>query len=86
MLIVAALTAFALSALLSAAVLPVLKKLKAGQTVLGYVEKHAAKSGTPTMGGTAFVLAAAVVAFAVCRPHVAGGGAGGVFGAAHRQG
>lgn len=79
-LIVAALTAFALSALLSAAVLPVLKKLKAGQTVLGYVEKHAAKSGTPTMGGTAFVLAAAVVTFAFCRTHVARVAAGAMLG------
>ena len=80
LLIVAALTAFALSALLSAAVLPVLKKLKAGQTVLGYVEKHAAKSGTPTMGGTAFVLAAAVVTFAFCRTHVARVAAGAMLG------
>ena len=79
-LIVAALTAFALSALLSAAALPVLKKLKAAQTVLGYVEKHAKKSGTPTMGGIAFVLATAIVAFVFCDSHVVKVAAGAMLG------
>lgn len=79
-LIVAALTAFALSALLSAATLPVLKKLKAAQTVLGYVEKHAKKSGTPTMGGIAFVLATAIVVFVFCDSHVAKVAAGAMLG------
>ena len=79
-LIVAALTAFALSALLSAAALPVLKKLKAAQTVLGYVEKHAKKSGTPTMGVIAFVLATAIVVFVFCDSHVAKVAAGAMLG------
>ena len=79
-LIVAALTAFALSALLSAAALPALKKLKAAQTVLGYVEKHAKKSGTPTMGGIAFVLATAIVVFVFCDSHVAKVAAGAMLG------
>ena len=79
-LIVAALTAFALSALLSAAALPVLKKLKAAQIVLGYVEKHAKKSGTPTMGGIAFVLATAIVVFVFCDSHVAKVAAGAMLG------
>ena len=79
-LIVAALTAFALSALLSAAALPVLKKLKVAQTVLGYVEKHAKKSGTPTMGGIAFVLATAIVVFVFCDSHVAKVAAGAMLG------
>ena len=79
-LIVAALTAFALSALLSAAALSVLKKLKAAQTVLGYVEKHAKKSGTPTMGGIAFVLATAIVVFVFCDSHVAKVAAGAMLG------
>lgn len=34
----------------------VLRKLKAGQTVLGYVTQHEHKSGTPTMGGIIFLL------------------------------
>jgi phospho-N-acetylmuramoyl-pentapeptide-transferase len=38
-------------------ILPLLKKLKARQTVLHYVEEHKNKSGTPTMGGIFFVAA-----------------------------
>lgn len=78
--IVAALLAFALSAAFGAALLPLLRKLKAGQTVLGYVEKHASKSGTPTMGGIAFVLAAAIVTFALAKSHVAKTAAGAMLG------
>lgn len=36
------------------------KKLKAEQTVLHYVEAHYSKSGTPTMGGIIFIVAALV--------------------------
>ena len=35
----------------------VCKKLKIGQTTLHYVEMHAGKTGTPTMGGVIFILA-----------------------------
>ena len=41
--------------------IPALKKLKAGQPVLKYVETHKDKNGTPTMGGLFFILPAAVV-------------------------
>lgn len=51
-----------LSALLCAALIPVLKKMHAGQYILGYVREHESKSGTPTMGGLAFVAAAVCVA------------------------
>lgn len=37
------------------------KKLKAGQVILGYVEQHSYKSGTPTMGGFIFLLPASAV-------------------------
>ena len=40
------------------------RKLKVRQTVLSYVDNHAAKSGTPTMGGLGFVIAAVVCSFA----------------------
>lgn len=40
------------------------RRLKVRQTVLGYVDNHAAKSGTPTMGGIAFTVAAVAVAAA----------------------
>ena len=52
----------ALSALLCALLIPLLKRLRAGQYILGYVKEHEAKSGTPTMGGLAFVAAAAAAA------------------------
>lgn len=34
------------------------KKLKASQSILHYVDKHASKEGTPTMGGIIFILTA----------------------------
>ncbi len=43
--------------------IPLLKKLKAGQTVLEYVETHKEKNGTPTMGGLFFIISAVVVFF-----------------------
>ncbi len=57
------LTAFAFSMLFSALLIPFLRRIKAGQNILVYVKEHKGKSGTPTMGGIAFVFAtlAAVV-------------------------
>ncbi len=58
--------AFALSAaasfLLGLAVIPLLKRLRAGQSILSYVKEHESKNGTPTMGGLFFVPTAAAVA------------------------
>ncbi len=54
----AALVAFFLSLAFCFALIPVLRKLKAGQNILSYVKEHKGKSGTPTMGGLAFVLSA----------------------------
>lgn len=55
---------FVLSLGLCAALMPfvisVLSRLKAGQPILGYVESHKNKSGTPTMGGTGFIMSAAL--------------------------
>lgn len=53
---VAAVCSFAFGMLLAPAVIKLTKKLKAGQVILGYVEQHKAKSGTPTMGGFIFIL------------------------------
>lgn len=36
--------------------LSVCRRLKASQTILHYVDKHACKAGTPTMGGVIFIL------------------------------
>ncbi len=46
----------ALSLLSSPLVIKLMGKLKAKQTVLGYVKQHEHKSGTPTMGGFIFLL------------------------------
>lgn len=51
------LTAFALSLCFCLVLIPVLRRLKAGQNILGYVKEHKQKSGTPTMGGIAFISA-----------------------------
>jgi len=59
---------YLLSALISLAIcvitaiilIPLLKKLKAGQPILSYVKEHDEKKGTPTMGGLFFVLSTAI--------------------------
>lgn len=38
-------------------VISVCKKMRASQSILHYVDKHASKQGTPTMGGVIFLLA-----------------------------
>lgn len=55
-----ALIAFAISLISTYFLIPILKKLKAGQNILVYVKEHKNKGGTPTMGGLAFVIATVV--------------------------
>lgn len=62
---IGALCAFAASLLLLLAITPLLKKLKAGQYILGYVKEHKNKGGTPTMGGLAFIAAIIIVGLCV---------------------
>lgn len=50
------LLSFVLALLCGFILVPLLRRLKAGQSILRYVELHAAKSGTPTMGGIIFIL------------------------------
>ncbi len=57
------LVAFVLSLVFCFLLIPLLKKLRAGQNVLSYVKEHYKKSGTPTMGGLAFILASVISAF-----------------------
>lgn len=54
-IIVSFLTAFFLSCISLYFLIPILRKLRAGQNILSYVVEHKQKSGTPTMGGVAFV-------------------------------
>lgn len=60
---IAVLCGFIASVLLLMLILPLLKRLKAGQYILGYVKEHEKKSGTPTMGGLAFICAVIIVGF-----------------------
>lgn len=60
------LTAFTFSIALCAALLPVLRKAKAGQEILQYVTEHSLKQGTPTMGGIAFILAIVAASCIFC--------------------
>ena len=59
------LIAFTFSAVFSTVLgclfIPLLKKLKVGQTILSYVKEHSLKNGTPTMGGVIFTLSAIIV-------------------------
>ena len=47
---------FILATALGLVVIPLLKKIKAGQRINIYVEAHQRKSGTPTMGGIIFII------------------------------
>ena len=63
-----------LSVLIAPLVIKVMRKLKAKQTILGYVKQHEAKNGTPTMGGFIFLLPATIfpleIGRASCRERV----------------
>ena len=54
--VVCGLLSLLFSSLVAPMVLWLCKKLKASQNILHYVDKHAAKQGTPTMGGLIFLL------------------------------
>ncbi len=58
--------AFAATVALTLLILPILRRLKAGQYILGYVKEHKNKGGTPTMGGLAFIAAIIIVSLCVC--------------------
>lgn len=47
---------FLLSTAFGLILIPLLKKIKAGQRINVYVENHQRKSGTPTMGGLIFII------------------------------
>ncbi|MBE5733704.1 MAG: phospho-N-acetylmuramoyl-pentapeptide-transferase [Clostridiales bacterium] len=60
-LIYAGLLSLSLSIVLGFFVIPLLRKIKAGQTVLKYVEEHKEKNGTPTMGGLFFIVPSVII-------------------------
>lgn len=61
--------AFGISLISCLVLIPILRKIKIGQNILTYVKEHKSKSGTPTMGGLAFVLAA-VLATVIFAPKI----------------
>ncbi len=50
------LTSGILTVVIGIILLPLLKKLKLKQSILGYVKEHKSKEGTPTMGGLIFLI------------------------------
>ena len=61
--LIAGILSLTLSVICGKITLPFLRKLKAGQTVLKYVESHKNKNGTPTMGGLFFIIPSVIVYF-----------------------
>lgn len=59
--LLAFLLTFLLSMLIAPLVIKIMKKLKAGQVILGYVVQHSEKAGIPTMGGFIFLLPVAII-------------------------
>lgn len=65
-MLIGALTSFVVSLILGILAIPLLRRMRAGQTILKYVEEHKTKNGTPTMGGLFLVLSAIIVFFLFC--------------------
>lgn len=65
--LLSALVAFFISLVLCFLLIPILRRLKAGQNILVYVKEHKNKGGTPTMGGLAFITAAVLAAIVFVR-------------------
>ena len=54
---------FFVSLLIAPVIIKAIKKLKFGQNILSYVDKHYEKQGTPTMGGLIFIVSLIVCFF-----------------------
>lgn len=69
-ILIPALLAFLISAALGPILIPILRRIKAGQTVRTDGPKsHLAKNGTPAMGGFIFILAICIIGFFYARTH-----------------
>lgn len=74
------LLAFVVSAVVGKLLIPMLRRLKAGQSIKEIGPTwHMTKQGTPTMGGLMFIVAIAVVLAVIGWSDVAGGQLGGVY-------
>lgn len=59
--ILACISSVTLSVALGYVLIPLLRKIKAGQQILKYVQTHKDKNGTPTMGGLFFIASAVII-------------------------
>ncbi len=64
-LVISILISFIICLVLCLIGIPLLRKIKVGQPVLKYVEKHKDKNGTPTMGGIFFIFSVLIVFFII---------------------
>ena len=62
--IIACIVALIVGLLIGYPILLLMRKLKAGQQILSYVDAHKSKAGTPTMGGWIFILAISICGLA----------------------
>lgn len=63
-IIIACLVTLMVGLVIGYPILLLMRKLKAGQQILSYVDAHKSKAGTPTMGGWTFIIAIAIVGLA----------------------
>ena len=61
--LLAFLCSFMLSLILMPLIIKQMKQKNASQTILGYVENHKEKNGTPTMGGVVFMITTLLLSF-----------------------
>lgn len=61
-IIIYALVSFTIAFIVAPFAIRLLRRLKAGQEILHYVDFHAQKKGTPTMGGIIFILPLVILA------------------------
>lgn len=62
-ILLAFLCAFFIGMIIAPPTIFLIKKMKAKQTILSFVEQHKDKEGVPTMGGIIFILAALITSF-----------------------
>ena len=63
-IIYSCITSIAIGLLIGYPLILIMRKLKAKQEILSYVDNHKSKSGTPTIGGLIFIIPAAISAIA----------------------
>ena len=59
-IIIATIVSLALGLVIGYPILLLMRRLKAGQQILSYVDAHKSKAGTPTMGGWIFIIAISI--------------------------